>query len=45
MNDEATDKDVLRKLIMELRKYISYIVLSYKNIYGTTDLLVDDSDT
>jgi hypothetical protein len=43
MNDESTEKAVIRQQIGDLRKYISSIILSYKSIYGTTDLLEEDS--
>ncbi|MHA2324968.1 MAG: hypothetical protein ACXACB_06195, partial [Promethearchaeota archaeon] len=43
MNDESTEKAVIRQQIVDLRKYISSIILSYKSIYGTTDLLEEDS--
>jgi hypothetical protein len=42
MGDEATEKDNIRRLVIELRKLVSCIVLSYKSIYGTTDLLEED---
>jgi hypothetical protein len=44
MNDESTEKAVIRQQILDLRKYISSIILSYKNIYGTTELLEEEGD-
>ncbi|GAF68140.1 unnamed protein product, partial [marine sediment metagenome] len=43
MADETTEKDYIRQSVNDLRKLVSYIVLSYKHIYGTTDLLEEDS--
>ncbi|MHA2156423.1 MAG: hypothetical protein ACXABU_13840, partial [Candidatus Hodarchaeales archaeon] len=44
MAEESTEKAMIRRSIIDLRKYISYIILSYKNIYGTTELLEEDGE-
>ena len=42
MDDEGTEKLVIQQAILDLRKFVSYIILSYKNIYGTTELLEEE---
>ncbi|MHA2109371.1 MAG: hypothetical protein ACW99R_16825, partial [Candidatus Hodarchaeales archaeon] len=42
MGDENTEKELIRFKAIDLRKYLSMIILSYKLIYGTTDLLEED---
>ncbi|MFX1514523.1 MAG: hypothetical protein ACFFCQ_18295, partial [Promethearchaeota archaeon] len=44
MNDSPTEKDVIQEKIIKLRKFISYIILSYKDIYGTIELMVEEID-
>jgi hypothetical protein len=43
MDKEPSEKDKIRKEVFELRKYVSSIVLSYVNIYGTTELIEEES--
>ena len=42
MADETVETEVIGQMAIELRKYLSMIILSYKLIYGTTDLLEED---
>jgi hypothetical protein len=44
MAEDNTEKASIRRALFDLRKYVSYIILSYKNIYGTTELLEEDVD-
>jgi hypothetical protein len=46
MDKSPSEKEKIEKLVLELRKYVTAIVLSYVQIYGTTELLEaeDDSD-
>jgi hypothetical protein len=44
MAEDNTEKTSIRRALFDLRKYVSYIILSYKNIYGTTELLEEDGD-
>ena len=43
MDKSAHEKEKIRVSINSLRKFISYIVLSYADIYGTTDLLDEEN--
>ncbi|MFX0087837.1 MAG: hypothetical protein ACFFAU_19450, partial [Candidatus Hodarchaeota archaeon] len=43
MDKNPSEKDKIRKLALELRKFVSAIVLSYEMIYGTTELIEEDS--
>ncbi|MHC4690702.1 MAG: hypothetical protein ACYS5F_13855, partial [Planctomycetota bacterium] len=43
MGDETGETKLIGQMAIELRKYLSKIILSYKMIYGTTDLLEEDS--
>jgi hypothetical protein len=42
MVDESIQTEAIGQRATELRKYLSMIILSYKMIYGTTDLLEED---
>ncbi|MHA2165850.1 MAG: hypothetical protein ACXACB_02045, partial [Promethearchaeota archaeon] len=42
MNNEMSKKQDTIQMVLELRKFVSNIVLSYERIYGTTDLLEED---
>jgi hypothetical protein len=44
MDEESTEKAVIQQSILDLRNFVSYIILSYKNIYGTTKLLEEDGE-
>jgi hypothetical protein len=39
MDKKPDEKDTIRKQVLELRKYVSSIILSYERIYGTTELI------
>jgi hypothetical protein len=39
MDKSPSEKEKIEKLVLELRKYVTAIVLSYVQIYGTTELL------
>ncbi|MFX0125059.1 MAG: hypothetical protein ACFFAE_15615 [Candidatus Hodarchaeota archaeon] len=39
MNKVSSEKDIIRTEIIEIRKYITKIILAHEKIYGTTDLL------
>jgi hypothetical protein len=43
MDKNPSEKDTIRKEVFELRKYVSSIVLSYANIYGTIELIKEES--
>jgi hypothetical protein len=42
MDKKPDEKDTIRNLVMDLRKYVSSIVLSYERIYGTTELIEEE---
>ncbi|MHA2407037.1 MAG: hypothetical protein ACXACA_01520, partial [Candidatus Ranarchaeia archaeon] len=42
MDKNPDDKDTIRKQVLNLRKYVSSIVLSYEGIYGTTELIEEE---
>jgi hypothetical protein len=42
MDKNPAEKDMIRKGVFELRKYVSSIILSYASIYGTTELVEED---
>ncbi|WP_455141422.1 DUF2341 domain-containing protein [Candidatus Hodarchaeum mangrovi] len=42
MDKEPNEKEKILKNIFELRKYLSKIILSYQEIYGTTELLLSE---
>ncbi|MHA2155875.1 MAG: hypothetical protein ACXABU_11095 [Candidatus Hodarchaeales archaeon] len=44
MASDSGNKVLIRVKANEVRKYVSAIILSYVNIYGTTDLIEDDED-
>jgi hypothetical protein len=44
MGDDTIETESIGEMASGLRKYISMIILSYKNIYGTTELLEDDGE-
>ncbi|MFX1248874.1 MAG: hypothetical protein ACFFBQ_15915 [Promethearchaeota archaeon] len=39
MDKNPSEKNEIRKLVFELRKFVSNIILSYASIYGTTELI------
>jgi len=43
MDKNPSEKDEIRKEVFTLRKYVSSIILSYANIYGTTELIEEES--
>jgi hypothetical protein len=42
MDKKPDEKDTIRKQVLNLRKYVSSIVLSYEQIYGTTELIEEE---
>ncbi|MFX0088012.1 MAG: hypothetical protein ACFFAU_20330, partial [Candidatus Hodarchaeota archaeon] len=42
MNDQASEKQRIRNKVLELRKYVTTIILSYERIYGTTELIEEE---
>jgi hypothetical protein len=44
MNDHSQGNEKVKKKVFSLRKFVSRIVLTYERIYGTTDLLEEDSN-
>jgi hypothetical protein len=44
MDKDPSAKDKITNKVVEIRKFVSKIVLSYASIYGTTELLEDDTD-
>ncbi len=40
LNNQNSDKDMIRTKIIEIRKFISSILLAYERIYGTSDRLL-----
>jgi hypothetical protein len=42
MDKDPSEKDQIHQDVFELRKFVSHIVLSYANIYGTTELLEEE---
>ncbi|MHA2245218.1 MAG: DUF2341 domain-containing protein [Candidatus Hodarchaeales archaeon] len=43
MDKEPSNKNKVRREVLELRKYVSAIIISYEDIYGTTELLTPES--
>ncbi|MHA2247834.1 MAG: hypothetical protein ACXADY_23005 [Candidatus Hodarchaeales archaeon] len=43
MNKLTTQKEEIQKEVFKLRKYVSFIVLSYERIYGTTELVIEEN--
>jgi hypothetical protein len=43
MNDQTLGNDLVKEKIVKLRKFISRIILAYEHIYGTTDLIEEES--
>ena len=43
MNTEPDAKDKIKRKVIEARKYLSSIILAYESIYGTTELIMEDS--
>ncbi|MFX1508468.1 MAG: hypothetical protein ACFFDC_20500, partial [Promethearchaeota archaeon] len=43
MDKDPSNKDEIRRKVVGLRKYVSAIVLSYENIYGTTELVSEEN--
>jgi hypothetical protein len=44
MAEDSSNKVLIRVKANEIRKYVSAIVLSYVNVYGTTDLIEDEEE-
>ncbi|MHA2225247.1 MAG: hypothetical protein ACXAC8_08585, partial [Candidatus Hodarchaeales archaeon] len=44
MDKDPSAKDNIKNKVVEIRKFVSKIVLSYASIYGTTELLEEDTD-
>ncbi|MFW9777439.1 MAG: DUF2341 domain-containing protein [Candidatus Heimdallarchaeota archaeon] len=43
MNEKADEKERIRKKLFALRIFVTRIILSYEQIYGTTELLSEDN--
>lgn len=43
MDKNPSEKEEIKKSVLGIRKFVSAIVLSYQNIYGTTELLDEDN--
>ncbi|MFX1249758.1 MAG: hypothetical protein ACFFBQ_20370, partial [Promethearchaeota archaeon] len=43
MDKDPSEKDKIRKKVFGLRKYVSSIVMSYEQIYGTTELVSEEN--
>ncbi|UCG00869.1 MAG: DUF2341 domain-containing protein [Candidatus Heimdallarchaeota archaeon] len=43
MDKDPSNKNEIRRRVSELRKYVSAIIISYEDIYGTTELLTQES--
>jgi hypothetical protein len=43
MNEKEEEAKEINSKIVNLRKYISTIILAYEQIYGTTELIIDES--
>jgi hypothetical protein len=43
MNDPSQGNEKVKEKVIALRKFVSRIVLTYEQIYGTTDLIEEDS--
>jgi hypothetical protein len=43
MNDQTQGNDLVKEKVVELRKFISRIILTYEHIYGTTELVEEES--
>jgi hypothetical protein len=44
MNQKEADKQLIQQKVKYIRNLISSIILSYENIYGTTELLTEDDE-
>ncbi|MHA2271974.1 MAG: DUF2341 domain-containing protein [Candidatus Hodarchaeales archaeon] len=44
MDKEPSKRDEILKMITDLRQQISYVILSYERLYGTTELLSEELD-
>jgi hypothetical protein len=42
MDKNPDEKNQIRSNVFDLRKFVSKIILAYENIYGTTELVVED---
>ena len=42
MNNQASEKAKIRDKVLELRKFVTSIILSYEKIYGTTELIEEE---
>ena len=42
MNEEGSEKDKIKGLVLDLRKYTSKIILAYEHIYSTTELISEE---
>ncbi len=42
MNNNPTAKEEIRKSVFEIRHFLSAVILSYQEIYGTTELIDED---
>ncbi|MFW9915457.1 MAG: DUF2341 domain-containing protein [Candidatus Thorarchaeota archaeon] len=45
MDKSPSRRDTLLEMIIDLRMQISYIILSYERLYGTTELLLEEDGT
>ena len=44
MDKEPKEKEKIRKSVFDLRKFLSKVILAYQEIYGTTELLLDEDN-
>jgi hypothetical protein len=42
MNEKASEKEKIRSIVVEVRKFTSKIILAYQQIYGTTELISEE---
>ncbi|MFX0208140.1 MAG: hypothetical protein ACFFDT_19295, partial [Candidatus Hodarchaeota archaeon] len=43
MNEHGSEKKMIVSKVIELRKYISYIILAYEKTYDNTDLIIQST--
>ncbi|MHA2156717.1 MAG: hypothetical protein ACXABU_15340, partial [Candidatus Hodarchaeales archaeon] len=43
MNDQTQGNDLVKEKVVKIRKYISHIILTYERIYGTTELISEET--
>jgi hypothetical protein len=43
MDKKEEEQDIINNMIFDLRKFLSRVILAYEQIYGTTELIREDS--